>query len=377
MTQKAASGSVLFDRGPLGTGSLFRQPERIIEAWHPQEVGDVLGEMEAAQKNGKWLAGTASYELGYALVPKILSKLPPDRKVPLLQFGVFDQVQTPAEPDFGNEASLGSFKPEWDFQTYREAFNIVHDFLRSGDIYQANLTFPMTAAYTGCPGRLYENLKQKQPVPFGAFVDMGDTKLLSRSPELFFSITPDGCLRTRPMKGTIMRGSDAAEDEELKAQLSNSEKDQAENLMITDLLRNDFARISQVGSVMVPVLFEIESYATVHQMISEVTATIRPGCSLSDILTAVFPCGSITGAPKIRAMEILSELETSARDAYCGAIGWLAPDGSMEFSVAIRTLICEPSTSQVRLNVGGGVVYDSTAQGEYREALLKAQFAQV
>ena len=178
------------------------------------------------------------------------------------------------------------------------------------------------------------------------------------------------------MKGTIKRGANATEDEALKAWLSHSEKNQAENLMITDFLRNDFARFSQIGSVRVPTLFEIESYATVHQVISEVTATIKPDATLTDILTAVFPCGSITGAPKIRAMEILSNLKTSARDAYCGTIGWIAPDGSMEFNVAIRTLMCD-AQGRAKLNVGGGLVYDSTAQSEYSEALLKARFAHI
>ncbi len=332
--------------------------------------------MQAWQQRGKWLAGTASYELGYALNPKIQSRLPTDRKEPLLRFGVFDQVHTPPAPDLETDASIGRFEPEWDFQTYRKAFDIVHDFLRDGDIYQANLTFPMATEYEGCLARLYDKLRQKQPVPFGAFVDLGGTKLLSRSPELFFSLSAEGLLRTRPMKGTIRRGCDALEDEVLKAQLRNSEKDQAENLMITDLLRNDIARVSMVGSVRVPALFEIESYATVHQMTSEVTATIRPETTLSDILTAAFPCGSIIGAPKIRAMEILSELEATARGGYCGAIGWISPDGSMEFSVAIRTLLCDLS-GQAKLNVGGGVVYDSTPQSEYNEALLKAQFAQL
>lgn len=373
--QNASSASILFDCGPLGSGSLFRKPECIIEAWHPHEVGDALRAMEASQERGKWLAGCASYELGYALTPKILPKLRSDRTEPLLRFGVFDEVLTPLEPEIEKEAHLGTFEPEWNFQTYKEAFDIVHQFLRAGDIYQANLTFPMATVYEGCLARLYEKLKQKQPVPFGAFVDLGDTKLLCRSPELFFSLSSDGQLRTRPMKGTIKRSSNAEEDAALKAELENSEKNQAENLMITDLLRNDFARISQIGSVRVPALFEIESYATVHQMISEVTATLRPECRLSDILKAIFPCGSITGAPKIRAMEILADLEVKPRDMYCGTIGWIAPDGSMEFNVAIRTLICEPS-GQARLHVGGGVVYDSSAQGEYREALLKAEFAQ-
>lgn len=371
-----SAASVLFDRGPLGSGSLFRDPEDIIEAWHPDEVGPALQAMEAAQQAGKWLAGSASYELGYALTPDIFRGHRASGDEPLLRFGVFDQVMPPTEVPAGNAAHLGTFTPEWCFETYKEAFDTVHEFLKSGDIYQANLTFPITATYEGCLRLLYEKLRQKQSVPYGAFVDLGATKLLCRSPELFFSLSVEGQLRARPMKGTIKRSADPLEDAALRAQLAGSEKDQAENLMITDLLRNDFARIAQIGSVQVPSLFEIESYATVHQMISEVTARIRPDCGLCEILLALFPCGSITGAPKIRAMQILARLETAPRDAYCGMIGWIAPDGAMEFNVAIRTLICGP-TGQARLNVGGGVVYDSSAQSEYDEALLKSAFAQL
>ncbi|UWR00200.1 aminodeoxychorismate synthase component I [Rhodobacteraceae bacterium S2214] len=368
--------SVQFDRGPLLSGSLFHQADHIIAAWHPEEVDKALCEMQAAQAEGKWLAGTASYELGYVLNPKLRPRLPGNRQDPLLCFGVFDQVHPATDTKTAGMANLGRFEPEWDFQTYQEAFDVIHRYIRNGDIYQANLTFPMVAHCEGSPRSLYEALKRKQPVPFGAFVDLSETKLLCRSPELFFSLSSGGQLRARPMKGTIKRGLNADEDANLKAQLANSEKDQAENLMITDLLRNDFSRISQIGSVRVPALFHVESYATVHQMISEVTAEIRPDCKLSDILTAIFPCGSITGAPKLRAMEILSDIESDARDTYCGAVGWIAPDGAMEFNVAIRTLICRPS-GKVKLNVGGGIVYDSTAESEYSEALLKAQFAEL
>ncbi len=368
--------SVQFDWGPLRRGSLFHEANRLIEAWHPEEVDRALCEMEAAQAEGKWLAGTASYELGYALTPKLLPRLPENRQEPLLSFGVFNQVQSVSEPKAAGRYNLGRFEPEWSFETYQEAFDTIHEYIRDGDIYQANLTFPMVASFEGCPWSLYEALKRKQAVPFGAFVDLSETKILCRSPELFFSLSSEGQLCARPMKGTVKRGRDVDEDATLKAQLAASEKDQAENLMITDLLRNDFSRIAQIGSVRVPALFQVESYATVHQMISEVTAEIRPDCTLSNILSAIFPCGSITGAPKLRAMEILSDIERDARETYCGTVGWIAPDGSMEFNVAIRTLICRPS-GEVKLNVGGGIVYDSTAESEYSEALLKAQFAQL
>lgn len=369
-----AAPSVLFDSGPLGTGTLFQSPTQIIEAWEPDDVPAALDALQQAQVAGQWLAGYASYELGYVLMPSLAPRLPQHRSDPFLRFGVFDGPLAPTPLPDGLHATLSAFDPLWSFDTYAAAFQTVRDNLLSGDIYQANLTFPLAARATGSLPKLYDMLKQRQPVPHGAYVDLGKTKLLSRSPELFFSLSASGALRTRPMKGTIRRGTTPDLDAALKQRLAGSEKNAAENLMITDLLRNDFGRIAQIGSVRVPRLFEIESYATVHQMISEVTAQIIPGTSLAQIFAAVFPCGSITGAPKIRAMEILSELEPAPRGPYCGAIGWIAPSGAMAFSVAIRTLICEPS-GQVTLNVGGGVVYDSTAQDEYEEALLKASFA--
>lgn len=376
MTVRVRPLSVLFDNGPLGAGSYFEAPIEVIEAWMPDDVPSALRALEAGQADGKWLAGAASYELGYALISKIADLLPTSRTEPLLRFGVFEHPQPPSDVVEDGAFVLDEFVPLWDENTYSSAFRSVHNYLKSGDIYQANLTFPMMSHLRGCPYGLYEHLKAKQPVPRGALVDLGGHKLLSRSPELFFSLSADGKIRARPMKGTIRRGETAAEDAALKAQLAASEKNQAENLMITDLLRNDIGRIAQIGSVHVPKLFDIESYATVHQMTSDVEAQILPNQTLTDVFTALFPCGSITGAPKIRAMEILSGLEPHPRGAYCGAIGWIAPDGAMEFNVAIRTLSCAPS-GEVTLNVGGGVVYDSTPQSEYREALLKAQFAQI
>jgi para-aminobenzoate synthetase component 1 len=198
--------------------------------------------------------------------------------------------------------------------------------------------------------------------------------VLSRSPELFFEIDREGWIETHPMKGTAPRGATPEEDERLKEFLRNDEKNQAENRMIVDLLRNDISLISEVGSLDVPELFRIESYPTVHQMVSRVRAKLLPDLSLRNIFAALFPCGSITGAPKIRAMEVLRDLETSPRGVYCGAIGWIAPGGAMRFSVAIRTISLYPQSEAV-YNVGGGVVFDSTAEEEYRECLLKARFA--
>jgi para-aminobenzoate synthetase component 1 len=197
--------------------------------------------------------------------------------------------------------------------------------------------------------------------------------LVSRSPERCFRTNNKGRIETRPMKGTQPRSDDPVADAERKLWLARDEKNRAENLMIVDLLRNDISRVAKPGSVHVPELFKVESYATVHQMVSLVAAELQDGAGLGDILRALFPCGSITGAPKLRSMQILYDLEPWVRDIYCGSIGWAAPDGSSEFNVAIRTLMVDEDRAV--LNVGGGVVWDSTGPSEYEEALWKARFA--
>lgn len=367
---------VQFDRGPAISGTQFRDPVRVIEAWDADDVPKALRAIEAARDAGFWLAGFAGYELGYALLPKLRPYRPTTQTAPLLQFGVFD-APAPASPDDTgtSTAEIGALVPLWEFARYRRAFDAVHEHLRRGDIYQANLTFPLSGRYHGTPRDLYTALSARQAVPNGVYLDLGGPVLLSRSPELFFSLSASGQLKARPMKGTARRGQTETEDTTLRMALAASTKNRAENLMIVDLLRNDLSRISEIGTVRVPKLFSIETYETLHQMTSEIVSKIRPGVRITDIFTALFPCGSITGAPKIRAMEILSHLETGPRGPYCGTIGWIAPNGAMEFNVAIRTLICERDGT-LTLNVGGGVVYDSTAEDEYAEALLKARFAE-
>ena len=369
-----AGPCVLFDTGPLGSGTGFHAPQRIISAQTPAEVPTAFAALEAAQAGGAWLAGYASYELGYLGSGKLRDLMPADRGLPLLRFGVFDAPQPHRFDDTTGDANLSALTPDWDFAQYEAAFAQVQDFITAGDIYQANLTFGMEGRYSGTPAALYARLRQRQRVEHGAFVDLGGPVLLSRSPELFFALTADGHLTARPMKGTARRGRDAHEDAKLHADLAASEKNMAENLMIVDLLRNDISRIAEVGSVEVPKLFEIETYETLHQMTSRITAQVLPGKRLAEIFHALFPCGSITGAPKIRAMQILRALEPTPRDAYCGAVGWIAPTGAMQFNVAIRTATCH-ADGRLRLNVGGGVVHDSTAEDEYAEALLKARFA--
>ncbi len=257
-------------------------------------------------------------------------------------------------------------------ETYQDAFDIVKAYIAAGDIYQTNLTMPMTAQYSGTALGLYGALALSQPVPHGALHSLGSLPVLSRSPELFFEIR-GGQIETRPMKGTQSRGETIETDNEARLWLASDPKNRAENLMIVDLLRNDISRVARLGTVKVPELFKVETFNTVHQMVSTVRAELRSGVTISEIFEALFPCGSITGAPKIRAMQIIREREPDPRGAYCGAIGWIAPNGDMRFNVAIRTLTLT-GPDQLRLNVGGGVVHDSTAKSEYQEALWKARF---
>jgi para-aminobenzoate synthetase component 1 len=364
---------IRFDQGPMGPGTCFETPVRLIRADGPEDIPAAFAALEEARAAGHWLAGYATYELGYALEPKLAGRMPEDRRLPLLCFGVYGELSQ--QPLAEGPVELGEAAPRWDEARYGEAFQVVNENIGKGDIYQANLTFPLDVTASGSSEALYAALALRQPVGHGALVQQdGLPDLLSRSPELFFCTDADGVIETRPMKGTQPRSEDEAEDARRRDFLRNDEKNRAENLMIVDLLRNDISRVAETGSVRVPELFAVETYATVHQMVSLVRARLRPDAGLGDILTALYPCGSITGAPKIRAMEIINDLEPWPREIYCGSIGWAAPDGRSSFNVAIRTLMLEDDGSAV-LNVGGGVVWDSTAESEYEEALWKARYA--
>lgn len=365
---------IRFDHGPDGQATLFETAEHVISVAEPRDVDQAFVVLNEAQAAGFWLAGYVSYELGYVLEPKLRRMLPKGRRLPLMQFGVYKSPQAAQALATEGHFELGAFEPRWSAATYRGAFDRVHRYIGAGDIYQANLTFPLEASVSGDAEALYAALAERQPVGHGAMITQpGLPTILSRSPELFFRTDAEGRIETRPMKGTQPRSEDAAEDARRKAWLAQDEKNRAENLMIVDLLRNDISRVAKPGSVKVPQLFEVESYATVHQMTSTVEAQLQDDAGLADVLSALFPCGSITGAPKLRAMQILRDLEPWPREVYCGAIGWAAPDGSSEFSVAIRTMMVEKG--QAVLNVGGGVVWDSNAPDEYEEALWKARFA--
>jgi para-aminobenzoate synthetase component 1 len=278
-------------------------------------------------------------------------------------------LAAPAAPDptagIPGEA-LGS---SLDWSAYRRAFARVQHYLREGDVYQVNLTRRLQARSPETAWSLYRRLREFSPAPYGAFLDYGGFQLLSNAPEQFLSLR-EGRVTTRPIKGTRPRSHSPARDAQNRADLLASDKDRAENLMIVDLLRNDLGRVCEPGSIAVPQLFAVESYATVHHLVSTVTGRLGRGADAVDLLRACFPGGSITGAPKRRAMEIIDELEPVSREVYCGSVFYLGYDGSMDSNIAIRTIIRQDEG--LYYWAGGGVVADSDAGAEYQETLDKA-----
>lgn len=381
MIPHSSEATILFRDDVEQQSMLFNNPEQLIIIEQASDFEAGFAALEAARRQGKWLAGYFSYEAGFLLEPKLASLLPENRRVPLMCFGVFSEppANIPAATQSKDtKAGLSNFHAGWSQSDYQRRFDRLHRHLCEGDCYQGNLTFPITAQYHGAPEALFNELSERQPVRYSAFVNlMPQDKaplILSRSPELFFEVDKDGWIETHPMKGTTPRGQNPHEDDAFRDFLIHDEKSQAENRMIVDLLRNDISLISEVGSLSVPKLFHVERYPTVHHLVSHVRAKLLPDLTIRQVFAALFPCGSITGAPKISAMTILHTLEQQARDMYCGSIGWIAPSGEMRFNVAIRTLSLY-SDGEAVLNVGGGVVYDSTAEAEYAECLLKARYA--
>lgn len=358
---------VLLDDQGTGEQFVFRNPVKLITANARDELPQAFAEIEAAQIGDKWLAGWMSYELGHALEPKFDAP-----NTPLVQLGVFDAPSDtpPVEWLYTRAIPELNFEPSWTEAEYLSRFHHVQDYLRSGDCYQVNLTFPMFAEGNASASQIYAAFRRRQPGRYGAIVSLGETEIVSFSPELFFERKGQN-MRMRPMKGTRPRSSDPIADAALLAEMQAEPKSRAENLMIVDLLRNDLSRLCTPGSVEVPELFALETYPTLHQMTSQVTGQLKDDVNWKDIFRSLFPCGSVTGAPKIRAMEIIDELEAGPRGAYCGSVGYIAPSGDASFSVAIRTV--QMTDGKLRYDVGSGVVLDSDGLDEYRECLLKAQ----
>jgi para-aminobenzoate synthetase component 1 len=253
---------------------------------------------------------------------------------------------------------------------YEAAVRRAVEYIHAGDCFQVNLSQRLLAPLREHPLELYGRLRERNPAPFAAYFDLGDFQILSASPERFVRVYPDGAVETRPIKGTRRRGLLPEEDAALTCDLATSAKDRAENVMIVDLLRNDIGKVCAYGSVRVPRVCEVETFRFVHHLVSEVRGQLRPGLGPLDLLAAAFPGGSVTGAPKVRAMEIIAELEPTARGPYCGCLGWVGFDGAMDTSILIRTFTA--GRGWVQFPVGGGVVADSDPAREYEETLYKA-----
>jgi para-aminobenzoate synthetase/4-amino-4-deoxychorismate lyase len=354
---------------------LYRDPVATIVARNRQ---DVLGALDAVRAETRHIAGFLSYEAGHVLEPR-LEALGGNAPLPLIWFGVFEGYEEVPAADVATllpdplSGWVGSPRPQIDHADYDVAFARVADYIAAGDIYQVNLSFRAEVPLAGHPLALYAGLRARAQAGYGGVVWTGEDWLLSLSPELFFALH-DGKVTTKPMKGTAARGQSPADDASAAAALSHDPKQRAENLMIVDLLRNDLSRVAEAGSVEVPRLFSVETYPTIHTMTSTVTAQLPEGRGAVDLIAAIFPCGSITGAPKIRAMEIIYEVERGSRGAYTGSIGRIDPGGDAAFNVAIRTLHLHEGDARATIGLGGGIVADSRMGEEWDECLTKGRF---
>ena len=354
---------------PVGERWLrFTEPVQIVGADRAAGVGPALANVERLTRDqGLHAVGFVAYEAGAAYGLRVH---PPAGDLPLAWFALFDSahVEPVERPARSHDYSVGPLAPSVDRAAFGARFEAIKARLGAGDTYQVNFTFKMSGPFEGDAFDLFADLVNAQGGRHSAFIRIGDWAICSASPELFFEL--DGVtVRSRPMKGTTRRGRTLAEDRERRDALRSSPKEQAENVMIVDMLRNDLGRIAEVGSMAVPELYAVERYPHVWQMTSLVTA--RSTASLQRIFAAVHPSASITGAPKVSTMEILQGLETEPRGVYTGAIGYVPPDGNARFSVAIRTAVVDDRARTVEFGIGSGIVWDSDADAEYAECLLK------
>ncbi|MFD2116638.1 aminodeoxychorismate synthase component I [Paenibacillus yanchengensis] len=348
----------------------FINPIKVISTYNIDEVNQALLDVENFLESGFYVAGYLSYEAATAFDAAMTVKK--DYKMPLLWFAVYQ------EPHYGNylsgkktNYSVSPWKSNVPRNTYDNNISKIKYAISNGETYQVNYSIRLTSKFSGDDISYYYNLAKAQKAQYSAYLNIDRFRILSSSPELFFRWDGNKII-TRPMKGTYKRGRWPEEDMLHEKQLKHSEKNQAENLMIVDLVRNDLGRISEVGSVDVSSLFEIERYPNVFQMTSTVSATTKPNTTLADVFKALFPCGSVTGAPKISTMKKIASLEDSAREVYCGAIGFIKPNKESVFNVPIRTVWIDTETGIANYGVGGGVIWDSEAEDEYSELLAKA-----
>ena len=388
MSRSAPTALIDFRSPQPGAAPLrlaFGEPRERLRASTPAQVRGVLARVDALARAGAWCVGYVCYEAAAAFDRAFATHAPADATRPLAAFAVYDAPL----PDFDAAAAPVADRAglRWTSGPERPAFDAtIAAILRAiadGEVYQVNATAPSTGTFEGDALALFAALRRAQPNAYAAWLDLGtadapDDRILSVSPELFFDWR-DARLLARPMKGTAPRGADAADDAARAAYLRSAPKERAENLMIVDLLRNDLSRIAEPHSVRVPRLFEVEAWPTVWQMSSDVVADTRPGTALGDVFGALFPCGSITGAPKVQAMRLIRALEPEPRGVYCGAIGVVQPGGAATFNVPIRTLVLRgeaDGTTRVRCGIGSGITADATADGEWAEWRHKRAFVE-
>ncbi|MGK0288953.1 MAG: para-aminobenzoate synthetase/4-amino-4-deoxychorismate lyase [bacterium] len=380
------TGSILLETAKFDSENsqsfLFLKPQKIITTTKFSEIPACFQEIQDELEKGNWVTGYFAYECGAFFEERIQF---PENENPLLWLGVYSepsifdhqtglfQNPPPVEPDQKESYQVSNFSFSYSKEEYQKKISKIKSYIQNGETYQINFTGESSFSFQGSPLALYQALQEKQQVSYSAFLNQGDQQIISLSPELFF-LRDREKIASRPMKGTIQRGQTQEEDQRLKNLLQSDEKSRAENVMIVDLIRNDLGKVAELGSVKTSKMFEIEEYQTLHQMTSTVEAKLKKEVSYFDIFQAIFPCGSVTGAPKIRSMEIIQELEDSPRGVYTGAIGYFSPEDKAVFNVPIRTVSIKEN--QGLMGIGSGVVWDSVAEHEFKECLLKAKFLQ-
>ncbi|MCD6459951.1 aminodeoxychorismate synthase component I [bacterium] len=360
----------------------FHNPVEVLSIFDSSQVDNVLNQVDNRIKQGLWAAGFISYEAGYAFEDKLRE----NRKYPfpLVWFGIFSN---PLELNYSqtdvlkwlnsvsdkSRTSIGCVTSSIDKTDYLTAVNSIKKYIFQGDIYQANYTYKKNFFYSGNPFGIFAKLHLNQPVGYSAYIQNDSSAVLSLSPELFFT-NRESVITVKPMKGTIKRGKTAAEDLRQSRELASCLKNRAENIMIVDLMRNDIAKACRTGSVETTNLFDVTSYSTLFQMTSTVKGNICDNVSIRELITKIFPSGSVTGAPKIRAMQLIKDLETAPRGVYTGSIGYISPSNDAVFNIAIRTLCLDEQTKTGELGIGSGIVSDSSPEKEFEECVLKSNF---
>jgi para-aminobenzoate synthetase/4-amino-4-deoxychorismate lyase len=358
----AFSASFGFQGGALS----FRDPLRVVTCTAPSGLRDAFERCEEALKEGLFLAGFLSYEAGYAFEPRFAPSL--RSEFPMLHFGCY-RAPVPCPAPGGGPFEIRDLDLNVTRERYDASIGRIRDAIASGDVYQITYCIKHHFSFAGDPRGLFRALRDRQPVPYPAYLDGDGFTILSLSPEMFVR-KRGGRVVTKPMKGTWNRGRGFLDDLVQRWRFRRDPKNRAENVMIVDLLRNDLGRVGR--RVRVPRLYEVTGYRTLFQMTSTVEARVEPDLPLWDLFRAIFPSGSVTGAPKIRAMEIIREIEREDRHIYTGAIGYVTPDRDLYFNVPIRTILLRGGRGE--MGVGGGIVWDSTPQGEWDEGMLKSRF---